>query len=160
MFVGEYAIAAGQLGATDLQNIINKVETRTIKELFGNTMAALFIADISSGVPQDADYLTLFNEILLDNPRTFEDYSTGIVEMLKCFVFVQWYTSRQMNPTTQGGKKLDSSNARNYPDNSLLMHKYRNLGVANYKVIQEYCQNNMTTYPDFNGVTKDYTNIF
>jgi len=156
MFVGQYAVATGPLGATDLQLIIDSVEDRTIKELFGNTMAALFIADISSGVPQDTNYLTLFNPLLLDNPRTFEDYSTGIIEMLKCFVYFEWYQSRQASPSTAGLKKIDSSNSKNYPNNSDLMMKKYNLGVANFKVIQEYACDNMTTYPDYDGVNKNY----
>ena len=156
MFIGEYAIAAGPLGATDLQNIIDRVEPQTIKELFGNTMGTDFLNDISSGVPQDPDYLTLFNALMLEDPCTFENYSTGIVEMLKCLVFNEWYTSRQANPTTTGQKKLDSSNSRNYPDNSHLMFRYYNRAIGNYKVIQEYCEKNLETNPDFDGYEKDY----
>lgn len=160
MFVGEFAIAAGPLGSADLQALISATETQIIKELFGNVMAASFIADISSGAPVNPDYVVLFDTLLLDNPATFEDYSTGIVEMLKCFVYTHWYSSRQMSPSSQGGKKQQSSNSSNFPDNSFFMHKYRNLGIANYKVIQEYIGDNSVNYPDFKGVSKQYTNIF
>jgi hypothetical protein len=159
MFVGQYSVPIGgnPAVATEFQSLIDIVETRTIKELFGNTMGTAFLADISSGVPQDADYLTLFNALLLENPRTFEDYSTGIVEMLKCFVYFEYYTSTQADPSTQGLKKIDSSNSKNYPNNSHLMMVKYNLGVANYKVIQEYVCDNMETYPDYNGVNKNYS---
>ena len=155
MFTGKYAISAG-VKITQLTDLITSVEERILKELMGNAMYVDFIADLSNGVPNAPEFLTIFNPLLLDNPRTFEDYSNGMKDMVKGFVWYVWNNDTESSPSTQGQKKVEASNSKNIPNNSFQMNRIYNESVGSFKVIQEYIEQNLDVYPDYKGTKKNY----
>jgi len=154
-FTGKYSISAG-IKITQLTDLLNKVEERILRELMGNAMYVDFIADLSGGVPVSPEFVTIFNPLLLDNPRTFENYSNGMRDMVKGFVWYDWNNDTESSPSTQGQKKVSSSNSKNIPNNSFQMNRMYNESIGTYKAIQDYIKQNLDIYPDFKGVSKKY----
>ena len=164
-FINQYAIAGGTFTDGTLLEFINAIEVEMLYKLFGKTMADLFIADSSGGAPADPLYVALYDAIQLSNysggsyynQRYFEDYSSGMVEMLKAFVYTVYNQRANVSATIDGNKNLTTSVSTIV---SGFNHYYANIynkGVANYKVIQQYICENIEDYPDYDGRFLDYT---
>jgi hypothetical protein len=161
-FIGQYKIVViNQDEKDNLQSFIDKVENEILLKLFGKDLKDLFITDLVLGVPATVKYLNLYNEILLEKHciKSFEVYSSGMKPMLLFFVYHKWYNKVQVSESINGLKQLDNSNSQPFPSATYMVNRY-NESVGNYKVIQEYINQNISEYEDFEGVDMNYLMLF
>ena len=156
-FVGRYAVAANTAQLAVLQSFMDEVESKWLAELLGVDLKALFIADIGmGGVPSTPIYTKIYNELILTNPTQFESYSRGIKPMLLSAVYVAYNRRVNYVSTTQGTKMNESTNSIATGTNNAFYANMYNAAIADFKVIRDYIQQNITDYPDFDGVDKTY----
>lgn len=156
-FVGRYAVAANTIQLPMLQSFIDEIESKWLAELLGVDLKALFLADIGvGGVPSTPIYTAIYNEIVLQNPNQFESYSSGMKPMLMNAVYVAYNRRVAQVSTTQGTKVNESTNSRSTGTNNAHYANMYNVAVANFKVIRDYIEQNITDYPDFDGIDKNY----
>lgn len=159
-FVGKYAIITSNTTSTAaVQKIMDDTERRMLKDLLGDALYLLFIANAAgnSGVPNDPDYVKIYDELRIDYCVPIDDFSTGMKEMLLSMVWYQWNNDVQTIPTQNGLKNIESSNSKAQSTNSFTNKRAYNLAIANYKVIQFYVQQNSDIYGDIPYIHKDYT---
>jgi hypothetical protein len=155
-FVGKYTIVTNNTVA--IQKLIDDTERRMLKDLLGESLYTLFIADIGTGgVPSDPDYVTIYDELRINHKVPVDDFSTGMKEMLLAMVWYQWNNDVQTIPTQNGLKNIESSNSKAQGTNTFTNKRAYNLAIANYKVIQFYIQQNSDIYGDIKYIHKDYT---
>lgn len=162
-FVGIKAISSNSHEVAYIQQFMDTIESKWLLNLLGKTDrdALLLEALGNSGVPTSANYLAIYGEIQLTNHCSdWEVYSSGMKDMLINVVYAKWYNFKNLQGTTMGLKKLNSTNADNPAGANFKLKNDVNLAVNNYRVIQKYIYQNCADYPDFNGINKNYTTPF
>lgn len=157
-FVGKYKII-NQTSTTMLQDYIDKVESEILLKLFGAELKTLFLADVVAYVPVTAKYLALYNEILLTHNHSFENYSSGLKDLLLSIVYFRWFNKVQVSESVNGLKSIESSNSVQQPSKIYLVDLYNN-AINNYKVIQVFISQNSEDYEEFEGIGIEYIMLF
>jgi len=156
-FKNTYAISANSDAM--LQEYCDLIEIEMLYKLLGKTLADLFLADASSGTPQTAIYQTIYNALQI-NPCYDENFSSGVNEMLKIFVYVAFNQRSPISTTTTGNKHLNSSVSDPVSSLNFYYANMYNQAVANCKVIQQYILLNMSDYPTFDGQEINFNSGF
>jgi hypothetical protein len=163
-FIGKYAISTPPSYVALVQQVIDDIELQWMNNLLGLADSLAFRAEClgNGGVPTSAEYLNIFNSLQLDNwCDSWEQYSSGVKDMLLNAVVVEWYTKNiQFQGTTLGTKQIDSSNSKVVSGTTFKHKNQYNLAVTNYRVIQRYIYQNSNDFPDFKGINKNYTTPF
>jgi hypothetical protein len=161
-FVGKYAISLTDNNTPLFNQLATSVELKLINNLLGLTIAPLFLAECAgnNGVPTSADYLAIYNPIQLTNTCNFENYSSGIKEMVLAAVWVAWINELSFTSTTLGLRVQDTTNSKPVSGNAFVVVNKYNLSTANYIVIQQYINENIEDYPDFDGIERNYMSAF
>lgn len=159
-FIGKYAIATDQYNTATIQGVIDEVETDTLNNLLGTTLAAAFIADANAngGVPVDAENLVIYNAIQLNDCYEY-NYSQGIKKMLIQLVYWTYQRQAQKHSTTAGLMKTKTANSALSTDNTDLT-RIANKGITSYKTIQQYIYLNSSDYPTYEGINKHFKPLF
>jgi len=163
-FVGRYAIVTGTNEAALIQEDIDTIETTWMRNLLGVTEGDAFILECSLnlGVPTSPQYVTIYDYLQLEDVycnNEFEYVSSGIKEMLKGVVYSQYYTQKKTVPTVIGKQVIQASNAVSSPD-LFELKRYYNQSINNYRVIQKYIHRNLSDFPDYKGLNKNYSTPF
>jgi hypothetical protein len=152
---GKYKLHVGTYTINDLQEYLDKYETRYLVELLGADLYNQFIADVTlgGGVPTEARFIKIFNPFTEDYSWTIL-ISVGILEMLKGFMYYEYIKDQIVQMTPIGVVTPSGENSRN--SNTLYTQIYTryNDAARTYKTIQEYIRNNSGDYDEFNGVRK------
>jgi hypothetical protein len=163
-FIGKYAISTPPSHVVLVQQVIDDVEVQWMNNLLGLVDSLAFRTECAgnNGVPTSAQYLTIFNALQLSNwCDSWEQYSSGVKDMLLNAVVVEWYTkSVQFQGTTLGTKQIDSSNSKVVSGTTFKHKNQYNLALTNYRVIQRYIYQNSSDFPDFKGINKNYSSPF
>ena len=154
----EYAIPKDCF--TSLQPYIDKYERYYLTRLLGAELYNLFIADLtalpSPQVPQDAIYLSLFNEFSIDDNECIY-ISEGMIEMLKQFVYFHFMRDMSNHKKIAGVYRTNIETGTNLGYNGYNLVESYNQGVTNYKNIQWFICENDGDYPTENIQHLDYT---
>lgn len=110
----------------------------------GNTLYNLFVNDLDvNGVPQNLQYLSLFNEIDLTNCNCecadckSQPFNDGMKDALMDYVSFYYERSRMKRSTSTGKRKVDNENSSNYElTNSDVITVY-NSSIDSFRVIQK-----------------------
>jgi hypothetical protein len=174
-FTDKYKLAVNNFTTTDLQAYITKYEKRYLQDLLGIDLYNLFIASYSSGLPTGI-YLTLYNDFAFDNATFGYGFtplgsdvtiiegnntqkiirSEGIKEMLKGFIFWEYSRKQKVKNTTTGNVEETNENSNSLSSLRAFIDANYNEAITSYNAIQEYIRQNLSVYPDFNGLSKSY----
>lgn len=156
-FKGSYAIATDVYTSAELDVFINANEKRFLVELLGVELYALFIADLSGGVPQTAKYLTIYEPFQKEiNNCLF--FSEGMKVMLCKYIFFLYVRQQAQNNTISGNVQSESTiSVMSAISNATLVLIY-NEANETYIAIQEYIESvKAVDYPTYKGIIKHYT---
>lgn len=155
---GKYKLAQDNYSNVNLAAYIAKYEPIYLRELFGVSLYNLFVADLSSNVPQTARFTAVFNAFAEDDDESDTNniiVSEGIREMLKGFVFFEYNRDLPVKNTMTGNVAENNENSVNLNGwKAGIMEKY-NQAIDTYKAIQRKMEEDPDTYPEYNGVEKE-----
>ncbi len=156
---GKYTLAFDKLNLKDFNAYRDDTEQSKLDNLLGCDLAELFINDLdNSGVPQDPRFTVIFNKLCVEYCGK-QYISQGIKKMLQGFVWHEVSRYKEAASQQVGTKILISENAENAGFlSSRGLHLY-NLSINDYLTIQYYICQNIETYPEYNGVFKNYKGI-
>jgi hypothetical protein len=157
-FAGEYLVSTTAQTVGQFTALQTKVENKWLNDLLGTTIAPLLLANAAgnNGIPNDPEYLAIYNEIRLPECHGFENYSSGMKEMLISMVWFEWFKGAPFTGTTVGQRLQETTNSKPVGGNSFLFTTRYNLSINNYKVIQKYIHQNLADYPDYSTLQKHY----
>lgn len=163
-FVGTYAIATDVYTSADLDLMITEKEEDMLVDLLGQELYDLFFADLIDGVPQTEIYLTIYNKLrftsnLFCMPNGVIVKSKGMKVMLLSWVYF-YFVRKQPVDNAIGGNVSSKSTISDSVNQFMPLINYYNDSVDTYRAIQQYIIQNKTTYPTFQGVTKQMTTVF
>ena len=154
-FVGFFEISTTNKTETILLEYINIFEERILKQLLGNDLALLFIADLVDGIPQTEKFTDIFNSLpcagCADDVNII---SNGIKYILTGMIFYHYSIDRQTLNTQSGVARLEveASKVLSY-DNSARFAEVRfNSALESYLAVQTFIKTNSGNYPEFKGV--------
>jgi hypothetical protein len=159
-FVGKHAISTDMFTNQNFVLAINEIETNWLNKLLGTSLATLFLADLLNGVPQSARFLAIYNAIVLSDECIDESYSSGMKDLFKGIVYYTWQKKNPLQSTTIGQVNTVATNSAKPSFTSSIVVSIYNEAINNYKVIQSYIKRNSSTYPEFNGINENYSQLF
>lgn len=151
-YVGEFQITQDKFSTKKLNTYINRYELTYLNRLLGCELAKLFIADLNpSGVPTDQRFIDIYDIFCKMIACELEE-SAGIKEMLLGFIYFEYVKNNNSFVGTSGNKSSETENSNEA--GSLVHNVYAryNLSIETYSAIQAYICDNMTVYPEFEGV--------
>ena len=153
-FTGKFALSTGMYANTNIQSYIDRYEDIYLTELLGVKLYNLFIADLVSNVPVTAKYTKIFNAFKeeLDIRLII---SKGMKDMLVGFIYFEYMKDSITQTTPIGVVKQSTENSTPISAHTPIYLRY-NESVKNYRAIQDYIMQNLSTYPLFRGYTKQY----
>ncbi len=155
-FTGEYSISNTVYSSLSLY--IDKFEKIYLTKLFGAELYSLFIADLtptSPQTPQTQRFIDVFNFFDTDDGVSLIT-SEGIKAMLVQFIYFHFVRDLNYQQTDTGvvRRKSELGELINYKGFNL--DQSYNEGVCNFNAIQWFINENIITYPEFNGVELEY----
>jgi hypothetical protein len=149
-FVSEYKVSTSRF--TDLDKYITKYEKYYLLRLLGADTYALFIADLTiptPQVPQTQRFIDIFNPFNTIPSLTPSLYiSEGIKKMLVMFIYFHYVRDSSNYNTISGQVINNNENSTNISTGFNIVDAY-NTAVDTYINIQEYLQQDTTTYPEY-----------
>lgn len=149
-FKGRFAITQHVTNIQKIQDYIDMVEPKVLNELFGVELYALFLQGVED---EDEIYTKLYNEFF-ENLHCGLIESRGIVDMLKGFVYQNYYAEDYASVSAVGNTVKDGENSTRATDIEASLYTRYNSSVKTYKAIQSYILANLETYPTFKGIEK------
>lgn len=148
---GKYKIS--QNNYTDIDSYISKYEERYLIDLMGVELFNLFKASVSSHVPAAGIYKTIFDPIRQDDNSCIR-ISEGMKEMLLGFIYFEFMRDDKFKSTPGGTVAAQSEVSREttFEENNIYI-RY-NISIASYRTIQWYIEDNIDSYPTYNGQPK------
>ena len=144
---GEYKVPQNCFDS--IQDYLDKYEKQYLTRVLGADLYDLFIADLVSGVPQTAIYLSLFDEFRIDDDRCIRIYE-GMKEMLKQFCY--YHIIRDLGVKKGiGGVGKYNSEVSDTGYKGFNINEAYNEGVDNVGVLQWFICENDADYPTYNG---------
>lgn len=136
-----------------LSEYIDLYEERYLIDCLGKELYDLFAATVVSGthVPVGAIYLNIFNPFT-ETISNYTYYSEGLKKMLLGFIYFHYVRDNKTKQSMNGAVEQQTEVSVK-SDNTFLYLRY-NDAIKTYRSIQTYIFNNLSTYPEFNGVAK------
>lgn len=149
---GRYKIVQTEFDKLD--SYIDEYEETYLMDLLGVELYALFIADLTDGVPASTIYLNIFNEFAVDNGGCIVK-SRGIKTMLQAFIRFHYLRALHL-ANSANGTVINQTEVSTPADMRYLEQDY-NEGIKDYEAIQWYICKHKEDYPKFNGQGKTIT---
>jgi len=156
-FTGFYQISNGATAQNDnIEAYIASTEPKFLRDLLGNTLYELFVADLVANVPQTQRFIDIFDEFYIDNPIGSGEQvnSLGIKEMLKGFTYYNISRDANYSNTNSGNVRSDFSNSSPITTTENGTEERYNVALGSYNAIRWFICENSATYPEYNGITK------
>lgn len=141
-FTGFHLLQSNCYGYSKLQAYMDRYEEHYLKLLLGSELYPLFINDLLNGVPQDTEYLELFNPFCETvsncHCNNEEIISKGIKDMITGFVYYNFVHGNQMKQTPVGTtvKKTHNSINVDFLNNERDAEDRWNEAVGTFKAIR------------------------
>lgn len=155
-FVGEVQLQQDNTTTAKFNYIRDEHTNAYLYKLLGVDLATLFIADLNgSGVPVTARFLSIYNAFASDTDYGAIVQSRGLKFFVKGIVW--YFYARQNNHliTTAGNTVKRSENADVSTDPFFLAKNF-NSAIETGHAIQWYINDNLSTYPEYNGQELHY----
>lgn len=161
---GEFTIPVNTYTSSNLQAYITRLEREWLIKLLGAELYALFFADLTGtpAEPQTAIYTTIFEQGAWDDILADVLISDGMVKMLKGIIFYEYVKDSNSMATISGmvTNANENSTVENKEKGSqILTQKYAS-AISTFNAIQAYINDNLSDYPDFNGMTIKQSSFF
>ena len=152
-FNGYYDISTDTFTGIDLETYISDIEPIALRRLLGVELYNLFIADLDgNGVPQTAIYQAIYNAFDVDYNCTIIS-STGMLEMLKGFIYYDYMRDSQFASVITGKNKSEFANSTKASFIEYGLQERYNVALQTACNIQWYIKENSADYPTYNGQT-------
>lgn len=156
---GRFAIASNQYTEEDFLDYAEEFEQNYIEDLLGVELGNLFLSDLIDGVPQEPRFQTIFNRLSFDfeegNARGIVR-SEGIKRMLQGFVWSEYVKDQNIRNTIAGSVQQQVEVAKVVEHWKAQFTDRYNSSLLSFKAIQTYVMSEKETYPEFNGIVKEY----
>jgi len=137
---------------TDLNSYIDRYEERYLAELLGSNLKDAFISDLSSQVPVSARFININSAFITDDGNCLRK-SFGIKDMLCGFIFFEYIRDVHLKGSISGQVKSTNEVSEVVGTENFIDHFY-NESVETYASIQWYIDQNISEYPEYNGICK------
>ena len=163
-YIGRFKLSVNSKTEDKLQDFIDYYERTTLIALMGKELYDLFIADLDpiTGIPVTQRFIDIYDEIYLDENTCF-DYqriSEGIPEMLKNFVWFEYTRKQNQKSSINGTVRPTGENSTSIPNQNSYIVEYYNKGIFSYRTIAEFIRKDLTIYPEYKGVLKEFVTPF
>jgi len=158
-FTDQFKIATDQYTEADFETFRDDHQFDLIYEMFGAVMGQAFIDDLnSSGVPQDALFLALYNAFVQDSNDCLVK-SIGIKLIVRNYLFVKYSRENGKTVGMPGNSESKQENSTLVKSITWLVTKY-NDAIESAQAIQwKICQSS-ADYPDYNGQELEFMSIY
>jgi len=147
---GKYTLTVTQFNAADIQACIDRYEGRTMAELFGVELLALYTAGVTANDP----IYTFLRDAFTVEINRWLIVSTGVVDMLAGIVWAEFQRDIYTQPTSFGQVKSKGENSEGATFNASSYQSKRMEAEETFRAIQTYIEDNLDVYPTYNGVPK------
>ena len=138
-FTGKYEISTGMYDTPKLQSYIDRYEATYLRHLFGVSMYNDLLSDLDvNNVPQSPNYEKLFLPFAEDVTLYAQLESLGVLDMLKGFIYFEYYKDLVNLATPYGGVKPSAENSTIVGTTSSTMYTRYNEAVKTYRAIRDY----------------------
>lgn len=158
-YKGFYQITQNSHSVAELQTYIDDLEPERLRDLLGCTLFDLFTADLVGGVPQAQRFKDIFDPFCDDDGNTtgLQQRSQGIPVMLKGFVYYDYVKDSDFSNVITGNIKNEFSNSVTSSSVEYGLRQRYNRAILSYEAIQWFIWDNLTDYPEYNGIAKELT---
>jgi len=158
---GSFKILQNCHSEVNLQDAIDRYESLYLCQLLGDELKGLFLADLDpDGLPQTQRFIDIYDPFCdTDGCNGKSHISEGMKTMLKGFIFFHYNVEDIYQPTPVGTISQDQQNATTATANQAFRNselRY-NDAVRTYRAIQWFICNNSSTYPEYSGVSVDFS---
>lgn len=155
---GEYAIATDVYSIDNLEAFITANETNILYKMLGVDLCALFLANLDGGTPTDQRFLELFNS-WWKQINDVNVQSKGIKDLLIKHIYFLFVRKQSEENTLNG--QTQSQGSISQPSKMLYMSLTLtyNDAIKTSNAIQTYIEDNLDTYPEYNGETLEFISI-
>ena len=151
-------IATDVYTVEEIDGAIDTYELQLIYELLGVELAKLFLDDLSGGVPTTQRFTDIF-ESWFKTINNEVVQSIGMKQMLVWWVFFFYVREQWQDNSIQGNVENDGSINRDSRMSYATLQKNYNTAIKTYKSIQAFIEDNLTTYPEYKGMCKEYIGV-
>lgn len=156
-FTGVYQISNGASSQdAKIDEYITDNQEDFLIDLLGCDLYDLFIADLVNDVPQTQRFIDIFDKFCIDDTvgTGKQKRSKGIKVMLKGFTYYNIVRDSDFFNTISGNVRNDMSNSSAVSGVEMGINERYNIAVGSYWAIQWFICDNLTDYPEYNGVSK------
>ena len=154
-FVGVYAIP--KTINDNIDAFINEYEEQYLIDLLGVELCDLFKADLVNKIPQTDIYLKIYNKFI-EVIGCYSYTSIGLKNMLLGYLYFE--ITRDNNTKNTSSGQVNNVVETSVRSGNAMLFKKHNDSIKTHKVIQEYILNNLSLYPTFKGIIKQYSSPF
>lgn len=154
-FVGKYSLVKSINDKIDV--FIEEYEEQILVDLLGQDLFDLFQNDLVAKVPQTDIYLAIYNKFT-EYDNNFAYTSTGMKKLVLSLIYFEMSRDNSQKNTQVGTVKNVTEVSESLSPTYLF--KIYNEGIKNYKAIQRYILDNLSDYPDFKGIVKNFTSPY
>lgn len=150
-FTGIYALSQSISDTIDAS--IAEYEEKYLIDLLGVQLFDLFKASVTSYIPSNGVYKTIYDPIRSDYGNCIR-VSQGMKNMLLGFVWFHYVVDNAFKHSGTGIVANTQEIAVQANWDSGIVYKKYNAAVSDYQTIQWYIEKNLSDYPKFNGQPK------
>ncbi len=178
-YKGTVAISKNKYDKADLQLYLDELEPEYLKDLLGCDLYDAFVADLALapvGQPTAQRFIDIYNAFCIDIDTicyTYDWYNTyyayyslnsqnrsrGIKEMLKGFMYLEYVRDQEKTNSSVGVSKSKGVASDLIGANKAGLKKAYNKSIKDYWNIQYFICQDLTTYPEYNGIRKQGLSI-
>lgn len=143
----------------DLQQVIDNVEENTLRDLLGKALYDLFVVDWDAQPNPPTGISARFEVIykpIYDYDQCPVIKSKGMKDMLMNLIYFEFVQKQQFENRVTGTNKTKNENSENVSPSNFGLQFIYNDGIESYVNIQRYIDLNLSTYPEYKGISKDY----
>ena len=154
-YIGSYEISKNEFTTDKINESIANVEESMLFKLLGVELKVLYLAN-----PTNPLYTKIRDPFVHQEDCGIFLESTGIKEMMKGFVYFDYFKQSNNSATLLGlrGKKAENSDNKTDLEDALNINY--NKSVKTYKAIQDYIMLKIADYPTFKGIELKYNQWF
>jgi hypothetical protein len=154
---GILLIATNKHTEDTLQAYIDEYDVPYLQDMLGCELYELFLADLVNGVPQSQRFIDIFEPFCKDDDCYGIQKSEGIKIMVKYFIYWEYVKQQRVNNTNTGDVINENEVSRVARPPETKLYSTYNKAIKTYCAIQWFICDNLTVYPEFEGVIKQKT---
>jgi hypothetical protein len=151
---GDTLIASDAYTLINITSAISTYEKQLLIDLLGVELCALFILDLSAGIPQTPKYLAIYNTFTKQDDYCIYS-SIGMKEMAKKWVKFFYTRMQPQSNTIEGNTVSPGTIATPSPMSFTSLVLDFNRMLLSYYAIQYFIEQNIIDYPTYKGIKKE-----